>query len=190
MDLIRLATPDDAEDILRIYGPICAESAITFDVTPPPVDVLRDDIARVTREFPWLIFERDGVVAGYAYASRHRDRLAYQWAVTISIYLDPAHHRQGIGRRLYKALLALLELQGFYTAYAGITMPNDPSVGLHESFGFKLIGFYTDVGFKLGKWLDVGWWGLALRPPSEEPVPPAPLQELIGTPAFDAALEL
>ncbi|BDI28633.1 N-acetyltransferase [Capsulimonas corticalis] len=188
MDRIRLATTDDAEAVLRIYGPICAESAITFDVTPPPVDVLREEIAGLTREFPWLMYERDGVVAGYVYASRHRDRAAYQWAVTTSIYLDPQYHRQGIGRRLYAALFALLELQGYYTAYAGITQPNEASIGLHESLGFKEIGVYANVGFKLGEWRNVSWWGLTLRSPSSSPAPPTPLYELAGTPEFEAIL--
>jgi len=116
--------------------------------------------------------ERDGRVVGYAYGSKHRDRAAYAWSVDVSVYVDAAHHRAGIGRALYSSLLALLRLQGFYAAHAGITLPNVASVGLHESFGFRLVGIYAKVGYKRSAWHDVGWWQLPLRERKGKPAPP------------------
>ena len=106
---------------------------------------------------------------GYAYASRHRDRAAYQWSIDVSVYVRADAHRRGIGRALYAALLRIVVAQGFYNAYAGITLPNPASVGLHESFGFRPVGMYRRVGHKLGAWHDVGWWALDLQPRPASP---------------------
>ena len=112
-------------------------------------------------------------VAGYAYGCPHRERSAYRWAADVSVYVDPRHHRRGIGRALYGALLPLLERQGFHVACAGVTLPNDASVAIHEAFGFAPVGVYQRIGFKLGRWWDVGWWELELRKPGSES-PPEP----------------
>ncbi len=120
--------------------------------------------------------EEDGVV-GYAYGCPHRERAAYRWAADVSVYVAPTHHRQGLGRALYEDLLARLTEQGFQIACAGVTLPNDASVGLHESLGFAPVGVYRRIGFKLGRWWDVGWWQRELRPagagPPTEPSAPA-----------------
>jgi phosphinothricin acetyltransferase len=127
-------------------------------------------------------------VVGYAYGSKHRDRAAYAWSVDVSVYVDRAHPREGIGCALYTSLLALLRLQGFYAAHAGITLPNVASIGFHESFGFRPVGVYTKVGYKRGAWHDVGWWQLPLRERQGEPAPPRALEELCGHPAWNDAL--
>ena len=106
----------------------------------------------------WLVAERDGEVAGYAYGSPHRTRAAYASSCDVAVYVDPAHPRQGIGRALYSALLPLLASKGFHAAFAGIALPNEASVGLHEAMGFAPVGIYREVGWKLGGWRDVGWW--------------------------------
>ena len=111
-------------------------------------------------------------VLGYAYASRHRDRAAYQWSIDVSVYVRADAHRRGIGRALYAALLRIVTAQGFYRAYAGITLPNASSVGLHEAMGFRPVGVYRAVGYKLGAWHDVGWWDLALAAAGPAPPPP------------------
>ena len=128
----------------------------------------------VMRTKPWLVWEEDGRVLGYAYASGHRARAAYQWCVEVSVYVHPDARRGGIARRLYTELFERLREQGFYNAYAGITLPNPASVGFHEAMGFRPIGVYPKIGYKFGRWHDVGWWSLRLRDDDEEPAPPKP----------------
>jgi L-amino acid N-acyltransferase YncA len=185
---IRLATGDDAEQIQAIYAPYVRDTAISFEVEPPSVDEMRQRVSDVLPRMPWLVCERAGAVLGYAYAGKYRVRAAYQWSVDVSVYIDAHVHRSGIGRGLYTALLALLELQGFYNAYAGITLPNPASVGLHESLGFTPVGVYRHVGYKLGAWHDVGWWQRALRTHAADPKPPAELNAARASPAWEAAL--
>jgi len=130
------------------------------------------------------VAERAGGIAGYAYASRHRERRAYQWSVDVSCYVDARFRRRGVGGALYRVLLALLARQGFFNAYAGITLPNAASVALHESAGFRPIGVYRRVGYKLGAWHDVGWWGREIAAPRDDP--PEPVRSgLLGTRVLD-----
>jgi phosphinothricin acetyltransferase len=139
---------------------------------------MRGRIAETLCEYPWLVCAEEGEILGYAYASRHRQRPAYQWSVDASVYVDPFAHRKGVGRSLYTALFEILRLQGFVSVYAGIALPNAASVGLHESMGFELIGIYRSVGYKLGKWHDVGWWQLALQEAMENPPNPRKFSNL------------
>jgi L-amino acid N-acyltransferase YncA len=106
----------------------------------------------------WLVAEIGGVVAGYAYGSPHRTRAAYASSCDVAVYVDPAHARQGLGRALYSKLLPRLASKGFHAAFAGIALPNDASIALHEAMGFTPVGIYREVGWKLGGWRDVGWW--------------------------------
>jgi L-amino acid N-acyltransferase YncA len=115
------------------------------------------------------VLEEDGEVAGYAYASQHNSRAAYRWAVDVAVYVDPSRRRRGAGRRLYGALLEELRERGYRIACAGITLPNDASVGLHEALGFEPVGIYRRVGWKAGAWHDVGWWQLELTPAGVDP---------------------
>ena len=97
-------------------------------------------------------------MSGYAYGSSHGTRAAYSSSCDVAVYVDPAHSRQGIGRALYGELLPLLATKGYHAAFAGIALPNDASIGLHEAMGFTPVGIYREVGWKLGGWRDVGWW--------------------------------
>ncbi len=133
---------------------------------------MRRRIAEVTARYPWLVCDRAGEVLGYAYAGQHRARAAYGWSVDVSVYIGESSRRQGVGRALYGALLRILVLQGYFNAYAGITLPNAGSVGLHEAMGFTPVGVYGAVGFKLGAWHDVGWWQRPLRERSAPANPP------------------
>ena len=160
---IRLATLADASAVAAIYRPYVEGSTISFELTAPTEAVMRERMARVLTRLPWLVCEQDGAVLGYAYASPHRDRAAYQWSVDVSVYLRPGSQRRGLGRALYSELFVLLVQQGYYTAYAGISLPNAASVGLHESFGFEPVGIYRNAGFKFEAWHDVGWWQKPLR---------------------------
>jgi phosphinothricin acetyltransferase len=161
---IRFATLDDASEVQAIYAPYCRASPVSFEIVPPTVKESRARIARVLKKFPWLVCERDGVVAGYVYANTHRERAAYRWSVDVAVYIHGSQHRRGVGRGLYTALFDLLRQQGYINAIAGITLPNPASVGLHESIGFKPIGVYKHIGFKSGAWHDVVWYQLRLRP--------------------------
>lgn len=177
---VRLATPEDTAALCAIYAPYVTGTAVSFESEPPTVEQMTQKLTSTLLFFPWLVYEKDGQVVGYAYASPHRERFAYRWSVDVSVYVASSHQRQGIGRALYTALFALLVRQGFYNAFAGITQPNAASVALHESFGFTPIGLYKHVGYKNGWWHDVGWWQKTLREPSIlSPDPPQPLHEIL-----------
>ena len=187
--MIRMASEEDAEAIAGIYRPIVATTAISFELTVPSVEEMKQRILNYVQFAPWLVFDgSDRRVLGYAYASKHRERMAYQWSVDMAIYVDSTQRRRGIGRALYTSLAALLRLQGFYVAHAGITLPNAASVALHESVGFRPVGVYRGVGYKLGTWHDVGWWQLSLRERAGEPTPPRSIAEAQRDPQWKSAL--
>jgi L-amino acid N-acyltransferase YncA len=177
---IRMADPSvDAAACAAVYANYVRSSHVTFETEPPTADELDGRIRTTLAWTPWLVACENNAVLGYAYASRHRERAGYRWAVDTSIYLDRAAHGHGIGRALYAELFPLLVRQGFYRAYAGIGLPNAPSVGIHRSFGFEDVGVYRKIGWKQGAWIDVLWMARDLRnddlsPPAE----PIPLPEL------------
>lgn len=171
--MIRLASPTDAVAILAIYAPYIRNTSLTFETGVPPVADFANRIRSYMEYFPWLVYEEQGQVRGYAYASRYREREAYQWSVECSVYIHDDHHRSGIAGKLYSVLFDLLKAQGFTTVYAVINLPNDPSVAFHESMGFRYFATYEKVGYKLGKWKNVGWWQLQLNDYIMEP--PAPI---------------
>ena len=166
---LRIARVDDAADISAIYEPIVRSTPISFEIDPPGDQEIRKRIERTLATYPWLVCEYRDRVAGYAYASRHAERAAYQWSVDASIYVHSDFRRRRAGQALYTSLFRILAAQGYYNAYAGITLPNPGSVRLHESVGFRPIGVYHQVGYKMGAWHDVGYWELALQPKTEVP---------------------
>jgi phosphinothricin acetyltransferase len=189
MNRIRMATPEDGAAVSAVYAPYVSDAVTSFEIDPPGPAEMAGRIEAVLGWAPWLVYEDAGRVIGYAYASRHRDRAAYQWSVDVGVYIDGAHHRRGVGRALYDVLLPLLRLQGFYVAHAGITLPNVASVGLHERLGFQPVGVYPAVGWKLGRWCDVGWWQLPLQARPATPAPPLPLPRAMTLPGWVAVLE-
>ena len=170
--MIRLATTDDAARVAAIYAPGVERTVASFEENAPGAAEMAQRIESTLPTYPWLVHESGGHVVGYAYASPHHARAGYRWSVNVSVYIDDACHRRGFGRALYAALFTILRAQGFVNAYAGIAIPNPGSVGLHESMGFTSVGVYRGVGFKLGAWLDVGWWHLVLAPLPRTPEPP------------------
>jgi L-amino acid N-acyltransferase YncA len=188
MATVRFAEAGDAAAIAEIYRPEVEASAISFETEAPDAAEMARRIAATLERVPWLVCARADEVLGYAYASRHRERAAYRWCVDASAYVHLDWRRHGVGRALYTALFALLVEQGFYAAHAGITLPNRASVALHESVGFRPVGVYPRVGYKLGAWHDVGWWQLPLRERVGEPPPPRPLPEIRGGAACTSAL--
>lgn len=186
---IRLAGEKDASAVRAIYAPIVKDTAISFEYEPPTVGEMRDRIGEITRHYPFLVLERDKKVLGYAYATAHRKREAYRWAVEVSVFVDQPHRRFGIGRALYTSLLHVLRLQGFSQAFAIITMPNPPSIAFHERLGFSQVAKFKNIGYKLGFWRDTGWWHLQLQDRPSRPSAPRPLPEVMGTAQFKTALE-
>ncbi len=186
---LRLAQGSDAEAILVIYEPIVRETAISFELDAPTVAEMKRRIESTLPTFPWLVHEDDGRVTGYAYASRHRERAAYQWSVDVSVYVAQERRGGGVARRLYTALLGMLEDLGYYNAFAGIALPNQASVGFHQSMGFRPIGIYRKVGYKLGAWHDVGWWQRVLHQHGQKPGSPRPMREYVGSEAFNKRLK-
>lgn len=185
---IRLAEQRDAAALAAIYAPSVAGAVTSFELEPPGEAEMARRLAVILAYAPWIVVEHQGDVIGYAYASKHHERAAYQWSVDVTVYIRQDHQRRGVGRALYTSLLQLLRLQGFYTACAGVTLPNPASVGLHESFGFRAVGVYHAVGYKFGGWHDVGWWELALRERTGVPAPPLSLDQIKASAGFGDAL--
>lgn len=175
---IRLATMADAAAVQAIYAPFCEATAVSFEVVAPPVEEMAARIARISERLPWLVCDHGGTVAGYAYAAPHRERAAYRWSVDVTVYIANDYRRTGVGRGLYTSLFAILVAQGYYQAYAGVTLPNPGSVGLHEAIGFTLVGVYRNVGYKLGRWHDVAWWQRPLQPAVDDPPEPRGFSEI------------
>jgi len=171
---IRIAKISDGQDIADIYGPIVRDTSISFEEAPPSAKEMANRIESTLITHPWLVAEQDGRVVAYAYATQHRTRAAYQWSCDVSVYVGENTRRSGVARALYDCLFAILLTQGFATAFAGIALPNDASVGFHKSMGFEAIGIYRRVGFKNGSWRDVIWWSRTLQ--NFKGAPPAPLR--------------
>jgi L-amino acid N-acyltransferase YncA len=157
-NVIRAAIPSDAAGCAEIYRPFVTDSWVSFEIDPPGEAEMAMRIVDYGRTHGWLVSEVGGQVAGYAYGSPHRTREAYRSSCDVAVYIDPAYARQGIGKALYSALLPLLKERGYHAAYAGIALPNDGSIGLHQATGFTPVGIYKEVGWKMGCWRDVGWW--------------------------------
>lgn len=179
MAIVRLATERDAAPIAAIYAPYCESSPVSFETSAPSAGEIAHRIRNITTQWPWLVLDAGGLVAGYAYASRYRERAAYMWAVDTAVYVSSAHRRRGVGRALYTALLDILRQQGYFKACAGITLPNPASVGLHEAFGFALVGVYRGIGYKFGSWHDVAWYEAEIQPESANPSAPQPVSGLL-----------
>ncbi len=185
---IRMARVEDAPILQAIYAPIVKDTPISFELTEPTIEEMALRLTHTIKSYPWLVCTRQDEILGYAYASQHRSRMAYQWAVDVSVYISERWRGCGVGHALYTSLFALLKLQGFYNVYGGIALPNPGSVGLHESMGMIPVGIYQQVGYKDGAWHDVGWWQGILQERILEPAPPLTLVQARSLPAWDKAL--
>lgn len=174
----------DAEAVAQIYATFVSDTATSFEVEPPDAATMRQRIRDLMEQYPWLVFEADGRVTGYAYASSHRARQAYQWCVEVSVYLHESALRRGVGRALYLSLFEVLRRQGYVNAYAGITLPNAASVGFHESLGFTPIGVFSRIGFKFGQWHDVAWLQLRLLETEKPVFAPVPVKDILIDESF------
>lgn len=178
MNIIRTAKPRDAASILEIYTPYILNTAISFETEIPSLENFEHRIITYQESWPWLVYEVDGVVAGYAYATKHRERAAYQWCVESSVYVSGHFQKKGIAKALYATLFSLLKLQGCRNVYAGITLPNEKSVSFHKKLGFSKIADYKNIGYKLGKWNTVSWWELKVNDYTNDPKAPTKFNEL------------
>lgn len=186
---IRLALPADAPQIREIYAPIVLDTPTSFEYVVPEIAHITDRIIKTLQQYPWLVCDIDGQVAGYTYASSFRSREAYQWTTEVTAYIHPKFHRRGIGRGLYTSLFAILREQGYFNAISIITLPNDASVGLHEAMGFEKIGVFENMGYKFDKWHSTGWWQLELCSMPNNLQSPTPITELAEQDHFKDLLQ-
>lgn len=181
---IRLITENEAEQVLEIYKPFVLHSSITFEYDVPSREEFSQRIRTTIVKYPWLVCLYGNKITGYSYAGVHRYRSAYQWSCESTVYLLPEFHRKGIARILYETLFSLLRAQGYVNVYAGITLPNEKSVGFHQSIGFKEIGIYEKIGYKFGKWHDVEWFQFQLQEHNYDPSSPKTIQSIANTDHF------
>lgn len=177
--IIRLATVDDAGAVVAIYGPIVRDTMISFEESAPTEAEIASRIEDTLSFAPWLVCEIDGAIVGYCYARKFKERAAYRWAVEISTYLTEGYRGKHIGRALVTSMLAALKVQQFTQVFGAIALPNPPSVRMFESFGAQHIGTQKNVGYKAGRWVDVGYWQLELTLPPERPDSPMPMSEAV-----------
>ncbi|MGI8666745.1 MAG: GNAT family N-acetyltransferase [Jatrophihabitans sp.] len=157
---VRAATPADGAACAAIYAPYVTGTAITFETTPPTAEQMAARIVEALARHAWLVLEDGGPtagIAGYAYGSPFKARPAYRWSCEVSVYLEPGRRRTGAGRQLYQALFARLAERGYRSVVAGMTLPNEASVGLHRALGFQPVGTYREIGWKQERWHDVAW---------------------------------
>lgn len=174
--IIRPVTITDAESILNIYKPYIETTATTFETTVPSIDDFAERIKTYTEKYPWLVAEESGKIGGYAYATKHRERKAYQWCVESSVYVLEEYHSKGVAKELYSTLFDILKRSGYVNVYAGITLPNPKSHSFHTKMGFEPVGVYRNIGFKLGKWHDVAWLVKTINEHSDDPAAPGKAQ--------------
>ncbi|MFN2594707.1 MAG: arsinothricin resistance N-acetyltransferase ArsN1 family B [Actinomycetota bacterium] len=172
---IRSASAADAADIARIYAPYVTKAPASFELDPPAAEDMAARIETSLAKHAWLVASENGVIVGYAYGTTARTRAAYRFTVEVSVYLDGDARGRGIGKALMIELLETLATRGYLTAIAGVTLPNDASVRLFESLGFESVGVYRNIGYKFGRWHDVGWWQRSLVSAYPDAPPEVPL---------------
>ena len=161
--MIRNASASDAKQICDIYNYYVINSTVTFEEELISTKEMSDRIDKVHSRLPWLVYEKENEVIGYAYATEWRSRIAYRYSAETTVYLKPGMHGKGIGSLLYKALIETIEPFSIHTLIGGIALPNDSSIALHEKLGFEKVAHFKEVGFKMNKWIDVGYWQLLLK---------------------------
>ena len=187
---IRLAEKHDVPGILEIYSPFILETSVTFEEIVPDEDSFWERIQGILAELPYLVCEIDGRIAGYAYASAYRSRASYRWSKEVSVYVHPDFRRRKVADALYTSLNEIVRYQGIADLLAIITMPNEPSVTFHEHFGYRKCGEFSNVGYKLDQWQNVGWFELFLQDENKAPKDRIiPLSDVVGLPMFQEAIQ-
>ncbi len=183
--VIRPAQDDDGAAIAAVYAPYVRDTPVSFEMEPPSAMEMANRIIGTLSTHPWLVAERGGEIVGYTYAGKHSQRAAYRWTVDVTVYVRGGERRSGVGRRLYQALLGTLQQQGYRSAFAEIVLPNPGSAHLHEAMGFQHIGVHKDIGYKLGRWQDIGYWRLGLSDGTSAPSEPITFETFRQTAAFN-----
>lgn len=176
---VRMARPEDAPEIYKVYEPYILNTVITFEYDKVPIAEFENRIKSVLNKFPWIVCEIDGEIAGYAYCSPHLERAAFGWDCECSVYLNEAYHKMGIGTALYNALFQIVETQGYYNIYSLICVPHDSSVALHKKYGFEEVGTYYNTAYKHGSWRHLLVMEKRLKEKLEEPKPVIPIGEFM-----------
>jgi L-amino acid N-acyltransferase YncA len=161
--MIRKVLPEDAKQICDIYNYHVANTIITFEEEPVTENEMKQRIESITSKFPWLVYEEDQVIAGYAYAAQWRTRSAYRYAAETTVYIHEDFKGKGIGTALYTKLIENMKALSFRSLIGGVSLPNNASIALHEKLHFKKVAHFEQVGFKLNRWIDVGYWELLLN---------------------------
>ena len=161
--MIREIKLEDASRIAEIYNYYIEHTVITFEETVLKTKDMEDRILEITEDNPWYVYEEDGKILGYSYAGKWKGRCAFRFSLEGSVYLDHRVEKKGIGSKLYSKLLKTLKERGIHIVVAGISLPNEKSIALHEKFGFKKVGQFSEVGYKFSRWIDVGYWELNLE---------------------------
>ncbi len=164
LKMIRSVRVEDAARILEIYDYYVNNTSVSFEITTPGINQMQDRITEYTKKYPWLVYELEGKIIGYAYATKFREREAYKYTVVLSVYFSKDYCGRGYGKEIMLALIERLKEMGFYTAIAGVTYPNEKSEGLFRSLGFEYVGMYKNVGYKNNEWHSVKQFLLPLRP--------------------------
>lgn len=185
---IRLAQAHDARKIWEIYQPYVLNTYTSFETEVPDLMVFSTRMTNILKTLPWLVCEYKGLVAGYAYATDHRSRMAYQWTKELSVYLHSDFKGKRIGTALYTTLIELLKLQGVQNCLAGIALPNEASIRFHEKLGFRKLGIFHRVGYKLNGYRDVGWWELFIGDENLAPGTILPITSLTGKEKYNLAI--
>ena len=187
---VRAANEGDATAVAATYAPYVWGTPVSFEVEAPTDVMMAQRIGTTLTTHPWLVAELNGAVVGFACAGKHSPRAAYRWTVDVTVYVSMREQRSGVGRSLYRVLLETLRRQGFRSAFAEIVLPNPGSIRLHEAMGFQHIGIHKDIGSKLAKWRDIGYWRLGLADGIEAPQEPIPFISFQNAPAFVELLAL
>ena len=169
--MVRQVALEDAAQICEIYNYYIENTIVSFEESPVAPKEMASRIQEIIPSLPWITYEMENRITGYAYASKWKGRCAYRYSVESSVYLSPDVRGKGIGSILYEALISQLRQQGFHTTIGGISLPNEASIKLHEKFGFKKVAHFSEVGFKFNKWVDVGYWELKLDTKNPSSVP-------------------
>ncbi len=160
--MIQNVSLSDATQLAEIYNHYIDHSIATFDEQPISAEQMSEKISSICCEYPWIVYRDGDVIVGYAYASTFKPREAYRFTAETTIYIRDGYQRRGIGVQLYDRLIDMMRERDFHVLTGCISLPNEPSVALHEQMGFRKVGHFTEVGYKFGEWIDVGYWELRL----------------------------
>jgi len=186
---IKQAELDHFSSIYYIYKPFVLETPISFETTPPSFEEFSNRIKTSMSTYPWLVCLYNDKVIGFTCASKHRYRDAYKWTVEVSVYVDGGFRKRKVATGLYTALFEVLKAQYIRNALAGITLPNEASAGFHESMGFKKIAEYENIGFKLGRWHNTGWWQKSIDQYDSYAKVPVAVDKIVRLIEFQNALQ-